>query len=354
MIIDNRPAFFPTAYGTTRFPSIANPFPLRPPSISTYFAANTAAAAAQVRATNERSRPLPNKTPPFKYYDLENSPQSEIIRLIFSFADVPLKDKYFKDDEWEQIKEQLPIDQAPILRVNHHLKIFQFDPIVRYLGEIFHLYGANRNDRVAVDMILETTRRVHEKLIEQTKNSSNDRELFRQWLNQDGAIYINQLEKVLQAFHLQGPFSLGSHISIADLWIYKIIDGLLEIEPKLLEKHAHLRQARRCLEKHPQMINFLQRKLPAIVGPIVERPLQPTTKSPALAINPQRHHHHRHHHHHHHQHRHRSKEPTSSLPTKNPSKSPSNTPVEKQQAPKPSPPPPPPPPTLAAAAAAQS
>lgn len=200
----------------------------------------------QWQITNEHNRKISSS---FKLYDFDGNNQNDIIRLIFTFAGISYKDKRVKQDEWERVKDRMPIQKLPLLCVNNQLKIYYLNSIVRYLAREFHLYGIDNNDQAIVDIIFELTREFQEKLFEQI-NHSNDKIILNQFLIDYGINYLNQLENFYDIFNRHGRFYLGIQISLADLIVYQTINYLLDIQSKLLDNYFHLQRAYYHLEKY--------------------------------------------------------------------------------------------------------
>jgi glutathione S-transferase len=262
----------------------------------------------------------------FKLYDLETNNQNEIIRLLFSFAGISFKDKRLKQDEEEYDKIK---DQLPILRINNQFKIFHLHAIARYLAREFRLYGNDSHDQAIVDTIIETTRCFQEKIFEQIQNSTNLEErkiILTQFIKDHAEKYLNQLEKCYKIFNRHGPFYLGSHISLADLIVYDTIKSLIDIDSKLLDNYSHLKEARRRLEKYPQLANYLNKTKNNKIKKKRHATVSPTS-------NHQRHHQHRHRSHDEHQSTHRSRRLTPILQTRQESITPVIPTTEKKSTP---------------------
>jgi glutathione S-transferase len=267
--------------------------------------------------------------PLFKLYDSDGNNKNEIIRLILSYAGVSFKDKRVKQEEWERVKDRIPIQRLPILRVHDQLKIYYLNAIVRYLAREFHLYGTGNEDHAIVDMIFELNREFQEKLFEQINHLTNIEQrkiILTQFITDHTINYLDQLEKLYNIFNRTGPFYLGSQISLADLIVYQTINYFIDIDPKLLDNYSHLQQARHHLEKHPQLTNYVNKKK------------FKTSKKRHASVPPiVRHNHHQHRHRSHDEHksshRHHSKESILSLQTKQEPKSPSIQSIEKESTP---------------------
>jgi glutathione S-transferase len=199
----------------------------------------------------------------FKLYDLDGNNQNEIIRLIFAFMGISFKDKRIKQDEWERVKNRMPIQQLPILRVNNQMRIYYLNSIVRYLARGFHLYGTGNDDQAIVDMIFEFNYEFQKKLFEEINNSIDIEQrklILNQFLTDYGINHFNQLEKFYQIFNRQGLFYLGSQISLADLIVYQTINYFVDIQSTLLDNYPRLQQAYQQLEKQFQLINYSNKK----------------------------------------------------------------------------------------------
>jgi len=347
MIIATNGGYYPSHYGSTPFTGISNNYSIRLPSVPPYYNNPTFQQQPQHRSINQQNN---ENISSFKLYDLDTNNHSEIIRLIFSYADVSYKDKRLKEDEWNKIKDQVSFEQLPILRINNQYKIYHIHAIIRHLAREFHLYGTGKHDHAIVDIILETTRQLQEKIFEQLKNSTDHEQTLRQIITDDSTIYLKQLENFYEIFNRHGPFYLGSHISLADLIVYDTINYLIKIDGQLLENYSHLKEARRRLEKHPRILNYINKKANNQIKTSHQKSPQPRrhkTKSPTPNVTSD-HHHHRHrshdghkssHHHHHycHYHRRHSKESTTLSQTKQrsirSSKSPSVSKKDKEPTP---------------------
>jgi glutathione S-transferase len=330
-MIANGGGYYLSPYGSASFP-IPNNYGLGPPTISPFYNPTY----QQQQQQKSSVHPINGSTSSFKLYDLDLHGQSEILRLIFAYAGVSYKDKRLKKEEWEKIKTQMSFDQLPILRVNNQYKIFHLHAIIRYLAREFQLYGVGKHDHAIVDIIVESIRPLQDKIFEQLINSTDQEQTFKQFIIDHGEIYLKQFEKFFEMFNRHGPFYLGSHISLADLIVYDTINYLIQFDTNLLDNYSHLKEAHRRLEKHPKLLNYLNKK------PNNQNKISPQlddrhrTKSPTPNIpvhhhhhrhrshdeHHSNHHHHRHHHHHHHRRTH-SKEPTPFSQTKRSSKSPS-------------------------------
>jgi len=241
----------------------------------------------------------------------------------------------------------MTVDQLPILRINNQYKMYHLHAILRHLAREFNLYGTSRHDHAIVDTILETIRPLQEKIYQELKNSTDHKQTLRKLITDDSTIYLKQLENFYEIFNRHGPFYLGSHISLADLIVYDTINYLIKIDGQLLENYSHLKEAYRCLEKHPRISNYINTKTNNQIKTSPQS-RRHKTKSPTPNITSDHHHHHRHrsheghkstHHHHHycHHHRRHSKESITFSQTKQrsvrSSKSPSISKKDKEPTP---------------------
>lgn len=325
MMLTNGSNYYPSSYGSAAFNSLPHHNytvrPVVPQQPNSPYYKNS------YQRTSFTSNQPPNikSLPTYRLYDLETNQHHEIIQLIFAYAGISYKDKRLKDDEWKKMKEDQPIDQLPILRVNNDIKIFHLHAILRYLAQDFHLYGRDKHEHGLVDVILEIIRPLEEKIIQNITDEDSLRKILTDDNDDAGdlATYLKQLENCYTIFHRHGPFFLGSYISLADLIVYHLLTYLIRIDSKLLDNYPHLKEARRHLQKHPKIFNYLNKKNVKPSKDERNRTKSPTPTKTSIQqrhrshdehqSNHHHHHrHHRHHHHHHHQHRRHSKEPTPS------------------------------------------
>ena len=345
MMLTNGSSYYPPSYGSGAFNKLPHP---------NYAVRSAAHQPSSPYYKNSYQRTSPNvkpsaanvpSIPTYRLYALETNQYHEIIRLIFTYAGISYKDKRLQDDEWMKMKDEQSVDQLPILRINSDIKIYHLHAILRYLAREFHLYGTDKYEQALVDIILETVRPLEDKIVQDIA----DEDKLRKILIDDAPNYLKQLENCYAVFHRHGPFFLGSRVSLADLIVYHLLTYLIKIDSKLLDNYSHLKQARRRLQKHPNMFNYLnkierQRTKSPTPDKIV---IQQRHRSHDEQHSNHYHHHRRHHHHHHIHHRHHSKEPTpptqrkqTTRLSKSPSISIKTEPVSAI------PPPPPPPPII--------
>jgi len=146
------------------------------------------------------------------------------------------------------------------LKVDGRFNIPQTYAILRFLGNKFHLYGNNEFDRAIIDSVLESSRSIKEKVLEITHNQSDEQkeEALKTFLAEDKGQRLKQLEILFDNYGRHGPFFLGSHISLADLAVYDCFYELINHDAKLLDEHPKLKEHRKRVEKHPQMVNYLK------------------------------------------------------------------------------------------------
>jgi len=353
-MITNGGGYYPSHYGSTPYIGVSNSYGIGHHSLPPYY---NPTYQPQPQPQSQPQHPPINQQnteniPSFKLYDIDTNNHSEIIRLIFSYADVSYKDKRLKQEEWDKIKDQMTVDQLPILRINNQYKMYHLHAILRHLAREFNLYGTSRHDHAIVDTILETIRPLQEKIYQELKNSTDHKQTLRKLITDDSTIYLKQLENFYDVFNRNGSFYLGSNISLADLVVYDTINYLIKIEPKLLENYSHLKESRRHLDKNSRISNYLNIKNNNRIKTVHKKSPQPSryrTKSPTSDLSPSHHHHHHHRHrsneehksshryhccHYHHHHRYHSKEPTPlSQRKRRPSKSPSISKKEKEPTP---------------------
>ncbi|CAF1406997.1 unnamed protein product [Adineta steineri] len=267
MIMGNGVSFYTTPYGSAPFVGLlANcnqglTTSTQQPIQGSYY--NSPYQQQQQLPSHQLTNNEQDNASLFKLYDFNTNNQSEIIRFIFYFAGISFKDKRVKQEEWDRVKDNIPIQQLPILRVNNHFKIYYLNNIIRYLAREFCLYGTGNQDFAIVDMIFEINSVFQEKFFEQMHSTTNIEErklILSQFIVNHAIKYLNQLEKFYKIFNRNGPFYLGTQISLADLVVYQTNNYLIDIDPKILDNYSHLKEAYNHLEKHPQIIHYLNNR----------------------------------------------------------------------------------------------
>ncbi|CAF0814504.1 unnamed protein product, partial [Didymodactylos carnosus] len=235
--------------------AIGNGLPPQPGVLPPYYS-STGIQQQTISLPNRRYPPNHN----YKLYYFDGRGRGEVIRLIFSFAGVPFKDKRMKEDEWPTLKDQMPLNQVPVLKIDNGFKLPQTNAIVRYLGNEFRLFGNNKFDHAIIDSVLETNRELKEKIFAliHAMNPDQQRQVVKKFLDDGEAnIHLKRLEKLFDNYGRHGPFYLGTHVSLADLIVYDGLYNIIDAEAKFLDNYPKLKENRKRLEKHPQMANYL-------------------------------------------------------------------------------------------------
>ena len=239
MMMSNGFNFLPSPYGPVSF------------NIPTFYPPSVPGGPS-----THQHRSRPSKPAVLKLYDLETSKESDVIRLILTYGQIPFKEKRLYEDEWLEMKEHLPI-----LRLSKKSKIFQRHVILRYLARELNLYGTNNADQAVVDTVLDVIRSLDEHVNQQRLNANNaeqGKQQRQEVLAHHGQWYLEQLDEIFGTYPRHGPLYLGSQISVADLVVYHTLHEFLKIDAKLIEPFSHLKALRSRLDKNPQLNHFYQ------------------------------------------------------------------------------------------------
>jgi glutathione S-transferase len=190
-----------------------------------------------------------------KLYDLETHEQSDIIRLLLTFANIPHKDERLTYEQWITMKEHRPFlfDQLPVLRVAKTTKIAHCDAILRYLAREFDFYGKNNRDHAIIDTLIE----IHRSYRETISLIDDGQHMIRL---DHLRLALERMEHVFDSYRCHGPFFFDSYVSLADLIVCHTTNDLTHAERTLLNNYPHLKRIRSRLEKYPSLVNFYQQR----------------------------------------------------------------------------------------------
>lgn len=140
---------------------------------------------------------------------------------------VEFEDDRIKSEDWkEEVKPKTPFGQLPVLYVDGKVAA-QSNAILRYVGKLGGLYPESPEQALEVDEVLDTLYDITQAMFGGRGLSP---EAFRasreKFVSEDVPRLAGGLEKRLAVFG-EGPWAVGSKVSIADLQITVIVITLL-------------------------------------------------------------------------------------------------------------------------------
>lgn len=197
--------------------------------------------------------------------DTKNKGQGEFIRLILAQAKQQFEDKRVTDDEYKAMKDNLPTGSLPVLD-SAGTMIGETNAIARYLGSLYHLYGANAIERARIDQVLDLTFRLtnyfHVSFASVAIKESSMATGFKS-LREHGLKKAPEMMKDIERLLTEngGYFFAGSRMSIADISAYFFLTFVAEHDKEfaaIYAKHAALNKHAKQVAASPEIAAYLK------------------------------------------------------------------------------------------------
>ena len=167
-----------------------------------------------------------------------SSGRGEPIRLILAakgleFVDMPIDFPAMKSD-----RDAFPCGQAPRFQ-DDTVDMVQSNAIVRHLGRKHDMYGSDLKEQALVDQILDTVESIKIKYLaliyEGQLSDEAKADYYKLRIDEagtkerNGGAHFAYLDCMLKKMSGDGPFVLGSKLTIADILVFDIVDMHLRI-----------------------------------------------------------------------------------------------------------------------------
>ncbi|CAI2354791.1 unnamed protein product [Caenorhabditis sp. 36 PRJEB53466] len=182
---------------------------------------------------------------------------AEYIRLLFVDNGVKFEDhRVPKDDvEWPKLKKTMIFGQVPCLRINGK-ELVQTGTIMRYLGKVYDLNGANDDEAAFIDMFFEGVRDVRIKYIRYIYHNEETREQF---VNVTLPAALEKLEALFKVH--PGDFVIGNKISYADYILFEELDVYNTLDDSILNKFPVLKAFRERIWNRKNLKTYLEKRV---------------------------------------------------------------------------------------------
>lgn len=195
--------------------------------------------------------------PHFVLYDLPDQETSQVIRMIFAYANIPYESK----DVEEHIIEDFPLRNVPVLEI-YGKKIGNNSSICRYLGWRFELSGQTAMEDSIVDMISETIQESKSKLkewldhieyknVDYAKPECSDAYALK---HLDGYL-CPVIEKLLRKS--QSPWLVGYKLTWADFMVTSLFNPIIYHRPHFFDKYPNIYLHNKKIAELPQFEGML-------------------------------------------------------------------------------------------------
>lgn len=193
------------------------------------------------------------------YFDLRG--RAEIARLIFACAKKEYEDNRVSREDWPEFKTKTPFGQMPVLEVDGEM-IGQTVAIVNYLAREFGLYGKTNMESCQVDQvvcniqdfIVAAVKAMYE------KDEAKKAELMKTHKEETVPKFLGLFEKQLEK-NGNGYF-VGSDVTLADLYVYDLVWGLVKNAPNVLDSFPLLKANFEKIASIPQIKSYIDARKP--------------------------------------------------------------------------------------------
>jgi len=182
---------------------------------------------------------------------------AEATRLMLAYAGQDFKDTRHTSEEWAKIKDETPMKQLPLLKVDG-VPIPQSRAMHGYVAREFGLNGQNNDETTKIDVVIATVEDIRTplaRLMFYEKDEEKKKEGLANYYANVAPKYLTGLEKLLER---GDGFFVGSKITRADIFVFAA-----------LEKFN-----KDCIKNYPKLVDLLERvaKEPKIAAWLAKRP----------------------------------------------------------------------------------
>ncbi|CAF1317551.1 unnamed protein product [Adineta steineri] len=150
----------------------------------------------------------------------------------------------------------------PVLEVDG-VKLPQSMSIARFLAKQFNLAGKDNLEQAKVDTVVDTMIDAMDKLgpIRRQADEAKKQADMQQFLADVLPKHLQNLEILANAYSNDGPFFVGNDLTWCDLFVYDMLETILQIDDSILSQYSWLQRNRQEVEKQPNIAAYLQNRL---------------------------------------------------------------------------------------------
>jgi len=171
--------------------------------------------------------------------------RAEPIRLLFALAGQPFVNRTVTRDEWTKQKPQMPLGQVPVLieRDERGERVIpQSMAIFRHLARRFGLYGSTDDERLSVDVALESAVDAGAGVGPLIFGPGRgDAAAFAKHFAEVWPTHARRLDTLLAGNQAASGFFVGAGVSCADVAVFQVLHAHLALSPAALDGIGALR-----------------------------------------------------------------------------------------------------------------
>ncbi|CAF3622106.1 unnamed protein product [Rotaria sp. Silwood1] len=195
----------------------------------------------------------------YKLHYFNGRGRAEVSRLIFAAAGQKFEDIRYESSEWPSHKSAMPLGQMPVLEFDG-IKLPQSLSIARFLAKQFNLAGKDNLEQAKVDTVVDTMVDGMAKFgpirreVDEVKRQAD----MQKFLVDELPKHMQNLEVLANAYSNGGPFFVGNHLTWCDLFVYDMLESILQVDSTVLSRYSWLQRNRQEVEQQPKIAAYLK------------------------------------------------------------------------------------------------
>jgi glutathione S-transferase len=194
------------------------------------------------------------------YFDSPTS-RGEECRLALFVAGIDFEDNRIQHSDWPALKPRTPFGSVPILEFPGKPAVGESNAILAYVGRRYGLLPSDDWEALRLESLMSAAEDLRH-AVTKTFGISDPEELKRRRAELiEGPLrtWASNMEK-----QIQGPFTAGEDISVADLKLFVVIGwfkkGVLDHVPAdVLAPYETLERLFRSVKEHPKVVEWYAR-----------------------------------------------------------------------------------------------
>lgn len=193
------------------------------------------------------------------YFDLRS--RGEPIRLVLEAAGKKYEEVRVSFDEWPSVKPDTPFCQLPYIEYNGK-RYGQSVALATFFARELGLYGKTNLDGLRIDEVVGLAVDFINSIYTARFESDEERkaELYEKLYSEEVPKYLGFFQRLLRENASTG-FFVGSTISLADLFVYNVLDSIIAEKADVAKSFPpELTKLRSTVESHPFLHNYLLKR----------------------------------------------------------------------------------------------
>ena len=200
--------------------------------------------------------------PTYKLHYFDGRGRAEVSRLILTAAAQKYEDIRYSEDDWPKHKPHMLLSQVPVLEYEGIL-LAQSMSIARFLARQFNLAGKDNLEQAQVEVVADTATDLLNNVgpIIWYQEEPEKTAALKQFFANNLPKHLQNLETLAKAYSNGSSFFVGNHLTMADLYVYDVLENIIEIDSVALDQYSWLTSNRRQTAQQPNIADYLKKRL---------------------------------------------------------------------------------------------